>query len=76
MRIGGGGETNQPVLVGGGCDLNLDNSLDEGELTIVAGVIEGGGNAGSFTEISADETVDLAIAIDAGATDSENRVKG
>ncbi|MGK0310684.1 MAG: ATP:corrinoid adenosyltransferase, partial [Ilumatobacter sp.] len=74
VTIDGVEQANQPVPDGGAWDLILDNPLDDGEYTIVASVIEGGGNAGSFTQIITVDTVDPAVTIDPGATDSTNNV--
>jgi membrane protein implicated in regulation of membrane protease activity len=74
VTIDGVKQASQPVPDGGAWDLILDGPLGDGEYTIVASVIDGGGNVGSFTQILTVDTVDPIVTIAPGATDWTNNV--
>ena len=77
VTIDGVEQADQPVPDGGGAwalTVTGDFSLSDGEHTIVASVTDGGGNAGSFTQIMTVDTVHPVVTIDPGATDSTNDV--
>ena len=69
VTIDGVTQADQPAPdAGGAWNLVLDDPLADGDYTIVASVIDSGGNAGSFTQILTVDTVLPVVTMDSAST--------